>query len=228
MSDAYFTPKLFSFLRDLAKNNDRGWFKANQARFERDVREPLLRFITDTGPRFEKISEQIVVDARKTGGSMFRIHRDTRFSADKSPYKTHAAAQFRHAWGKDVHAPGYHLHLEPGSVFMGAGVWRPDTPSVTRIRAAIVHDPRRWKSIVGAAAFRRRFALEGESLKRPPRTVPPDHPQMEDLKRKDFIVCARYTQKEAGDSSFLSTFIKDCRGASRLMAFLADAMDLPW
>ncbi len=228
MATPHFTPKLFSFLRDLAKNNDRDWFKAKQSRFEDHVREPLLRFISDSAPRFEKISPQILAVAKKSGGSMFRIHRDTRFSNDKSPYKTHAAAQFRHAWGKDVHAPGYYLHLEPGSVFMGAGIWRPDTPSVTRIRAGIVHDPAAWKKVVGAAAFKRRFAMEGESLKRPKRTVPKDHPLMEDLKRKDFIVCVHYTQKEVCDAGFLTTFMKDCRGASRFMAFLAESVDIPW
>jgi uncharacterized protein (TIGR02453 family) len=228
MSMAHFTPALFRFLKDLAKNNDRTWFKKNQERFESDVREPLLRFITDLGPRMAKISEQIVVDARRSGGSMFRIHRDTRFSKDKSPYKTHAAAQFRHAWGKDVHAPGYYLHLEPGSVFMAGGIWRPDSKAVTRIRAGIVHDPDGWKKVVRAPAFRKRYALEGESLKRPPRTVPKDHPLMEDLKRKDFMAVARYDEKVACDAGFLTTFVKDCRGSSKLLAYLAGCLDIPW
>jgi uncharacterized protein (TIGR02453 family) len=228
VSQPYFTRDLFDFLRDLARNNDRDWFKARQARFESQVREPWLRFITDAGPRLARISEQIVADPRRSGGSLFRIHRDTRFSKDKSPYKTHAAAQFRHAWGKDVHAPGYYLHLEPDSVFMGGGIWRPDTKTVTKIRAGIVQDPDGWKRVVGSAAFGKRFTLEGESLKRAPRTVPADHPLMTDLKRKDFIAVARYDEAAACAPDFLTRFVRDCRSASRFLGFLASAMDLPW
>jgi len=88
--------------------------------------------------------------------------------------------------------------------------------------------PTRWKRTVGAAAFRKRFALEGESLKRPPRTVPKEHPLMEDLKRKDFICVVRYDEKAACDAGFLTAFLKDCRGAAKLMHFLADALEIPW
>jgi uncharacterized protein (TIGR02453 family) len=226
VSGPHFTPALFAFLRDLARHNDRDWFRANRDRYERDVRDPLLLFIRDVGPALERISPQILADPRPVGGSMFRIHRDTRFSPDRSPYKTHAAAQFRHAAGKDVHAPGYYLHLEPGSVFWAGGVWRPDTPSVTRIRAAIVHDPDGWRRIVKAA--RRRFSLEGESLKRAPRTVPPDHPLLEDLKRKDFVLVAGSSEEEACAPGFRERFLAHCRSASPAMAFLARALELPW
>jgi uncharacterized protein (TIGR02453 family) len=228
MSQPHFTPALFDFLRDLARHNDRDWFKANRERYERDVRDPLLRFVRDAGPGLARISPQILADPRPVGGSMFRVHRDTRFSSDKSPYKTHAAAQFRHAWGKDAHAPGYYLHLEPGSVFWAGGVWRPDGASVTRIRAAIVHDPDGWKRIVRSPAFRKRFSLEGESLKRAPRTVPADHPLLEDLRRKDFVFVASDSEEGACAPGFLKRFVADCRAASRFMAFLAEAVGMPW
>src|SRR5262245_16529190 len=114
---AYFKPALFKFLKDLAKNNNRPWFEENKARFERDVRDPLLSFIGDFASPLAKISKHYLADPRPSGGSMFRIYRDTRFAKDKSPYKTHVAAHFRHSAGKDVHAPGFYVHLEPGQVF---------------------------------------------------------------------------------------------------------------
>jgi uncharacterized protein (TIGR02453 family) len=103
----HFGRELIKFLKDLRTNNNREWFQANKRRYEKDVRDPLLRFVTDFGPRLEKISSHFVADARPMGGSLFRIYRDTRFSRDKSPYKTAAALHFRHEKAKDVHAPGF-------------------------------------------------------------------------------------------------------------------------
>ena len=95
---AHFGPELFRFLRELEANNRKEWFQANRGRYEEQVREPMLAFISDFGPRLRKITPYLTADPRPVGGSMFRIHRDTRFSRDKTPYKTHAAAQFRHLY----------------------------------------------------------------------------------------------------------------------------------
>ena len=135
-----FEPSLFKYLRDLKNNNERPWFKANKARYEEELRGPMLRFIEDFAPHLEKISVHFLADARPVGGSLFRIYRDTRFAKDKTPYKTHAGAHFRHVRAKDVHAPGFYLHMEPGNVFMGAGIWHPDNPTLGKIREAIVAD----------------------------------------------------------------------------------------
>src|SRR5262249_17068758 len=103
----YFTPRLFAFLRELKANNSREWFQANKARYVEDVQQPMLRFIADFAAPLARISRNLEADPRPVGGSMFRIHRDTRFARDKSPYKTHLAAHFRHrATTKDVHGPG--------------------------------------------------------------------------------------------------------------------------
>ncbi|MGZ6096116.1 MAG: TIGR02453 family protein, partial [Polyangiales bacterium] len=106
----YFDKGLFDFLVELKANNDRDWFNANKTRYERDVKEPFLDFISDASPALRKISRSIVADPRPVGGSLFRIYRDTRFAKDKTPYKTHAGAHFQ-AGGKGVHGPGYYLHL---------------------------------------------------------------------------------------------------------------------
>jgi uncharacterized protein (TIGR02453 family) len=222
MAAAHFSPKLFKFLRDLKNNNDRAWFQDNRERFEADVRAPLMRFVADFGPHLAKISRRFVADPRPSGGSIFRIHRDTRFSKDKSPYKTHAAAQFRHEVGKDVHAPGFYLHLQPGEVFGGFGLWHPEPEPLAKIRDAIVEDPARWKRAVG------KQELGGESLKRPPAGYPADHPLIADLKRKDFITSATFSEGDACKPGFIAEFAGACRDAAPLMQFLTAAVGLPW
>ena len=159
---------------------------------------------------------------------MFRIYRDTRFSKNKAPYKTHASVHFRHAAGKDVHAPGFYLHLEPKNVFIGAGIWHPDPKALLKIRTAIQDNPGNWKKAKGARPFTARFTLQGESLKRPPRGFDPAHPAIEDLQRKDFIATAEFKQAEALRSDFMTMFAKACQSASPFMAFLTQALDLPW
>src|SRR5262249_24725406 len=118
--DARIGPELFAFLRELRAHNDRAWFAANRDRYHDAVRAPLLQLIADVAPRLREISPAFVADPRPAGGSLFRIHRDTRFSRDKAPYKTNAGVQFRHAAARDAHAPGFYLHLEPGEVFAAA------------------------------------------------------------------------------------------------------------
>jgi uncharacterized protein (TIGR02453 family) len=226
--DAHFSPKLFRFLKDLKANNSRDWFHQNKARYEQDVKQPLLEFVADFAPLLRRISPVFVADPRPVGGSMFRIHRDTRFSADKSPYKTNAAARFPHAGGANVHTPGFYLHLEPGSVFAGAGIWHPDPASQTRIRQAIVADPKRWKRILAAKGFREHLELSGESLKRPPRGFDPEHPLVEDLKRKDFICVANFSEKQACAPAFLRQYTEVCRASAPFVRFLTEALGFEW
>ena len=217
---------LFQFFLELRAHNDRAWFAENKARYESDVRDPLIEFITAFQPRLAKISESFVADPRSNGGSMFRIHRDVRFSKDKSPYKTHAALQFRHVRGKDVHAPGFYLHLEPGNVFMGAGLWRPDRAALLAIRETIIESPSKWKKAVGGKAFAASFELSGESLKRPPKGIDPEHPLIEDLKRKDFICVHNFAAKDALKPDFMTRFAQKCRTTSPLVRFLTEAIGL--
>lgn len=225
---AIFGPQLFSFLRELKRNNNREWFQENKERYLREVRDPMLVFIEAFGRPLDGISRNFLADPRPTGGSMFRIYRDTRFSKSKEPYKTHAAAQFRHVAGKDVHAPGFYLHLEPGSVFAGAGLWHPDAKTANLIRGAIAADPAGWKRATGGRTFKRDFTFEGDSLKRPPRGFDADHPLIEDLKRKDFIVITGYTQRQACAPDFLGRFTRTCRTAAPMMRFLTEAIGLAW
>ncbi len=224
----HFSPDLFTFLRELRANNDRDWFAANRDRYENSVKEPALDFIADFAPRLEALSKHFVADPRPVGGSLFRIHRDTRFSKDKTPYKTHTGIQFRHEAGKDAHAPCWYLHLAPGEVMIGAGIWHPDSDALARIRTALVDDPGGWRRATGGKAFRERFRLGGESLKRPPAGFDAGHPLIEDLKRKDFIAVAPLTDDAVTGPGFAAAFAAECKRASPLVAFLCGALGLPY
>ncbi len=224
----YITPDLFTFFRELQENNDRDWFQANKQRYEKEVREPLLEFVTDFGLRLAEISPHYVADARKSGGSLFRINRDVRFSKDKSPYKTHAGVQFRHESGKDAHAPGFYLHLEPGGVFGGVGIWRPNTQTLNKIRDKIIDAPEEWERIKGDEAFSSTFTLGGDSLKRAPKGYDPTHPLIEDLRRKDFIASTPFSEAEVCHPAFIERFAETCHTAAPFVGFLTRAIGLPF
>lgn len=219
----HFGPELFEFLTDLDQHNSREWFQANKERYRRDVQEPMLRFISDFADPLAEISPRFTADPRPTGGSMFRIYRDVRFSKDKRPYKTHAAAQFRHHAGKDAHTPCFYLHLAPDEVFAGAGLWHPPGPALHRIRTAIVENPKAWSDVV-ASTTAHDLTLGGDSLKRAPRGFDPDHPLVEDLKRKDFICSRRFTQNQATSAEFFELYAETCRFGSDLVRFITEAV----
>ncbi len=217
-----FSPELFAFLRELAAHNDREWFAANKPRYVAEVQEPALAFVEDAELRFPgEVSAHFA-------GSLFRIYRDTRFSKDKAPYKTHVGIQFRHERNKDVHAPGFYLHLEPGSVFMACGLWHPERDTLHAIRTSIATRPARWQGVAEDPAFRQTFRLGGEALKRPPAGFDPEHPLIEELKRKDFIANAALSESEATASGFLSRFLGLCGEAGEFMGFLCGAARVPY
>ena len=225
---ASFSPELFTFLADLRENNTREWFAANKHRYESALLEPALDFVADFAPYLEKISPHLRADPRPSGGSLFRIYRDTRFSKDKTPYKTNVGIHFRHELAKDAHAPGFYLHLSPGEIFAGGGIWHPDTAAALRIREAIVADPDGWKSATRAGAFKKTFALGGDSLKRPPTGFEAEHPLIDDLRRKDFFGWAQLTEQQATAPAFVAEYGRLCRGVWPLMRFLCEALDVPY
>jgi uncharacterized protein (TIGR02453 family) len=226
-STAEFDPEFFQFLAELAENNDRDWFAANKARYEADVLEPSLAFIEDFAYRLPEISEHLRADPRRVGGSLFRIYRDTRFAKDKTPYKTHTGMHFRHVAAKDVHAPGYYLHLEPGHVYMGGGLWRPDTQTAHRIREAIAAKPKAWRAATRERPFTDVFgSVHGDQLKRVPPTFPADHEFADDLRRKGWVASIELSQEAATTPGFLDEFTRRCAAAAPLMAFLCAALGL--
>jgi len=222
---AHFTPAAFRFLRELKTHNTREWFQANRDRYVADVEAPMLRFINDLGPALRRLSGMLVVDPRRTGGSMFRIYRDTRFTADKSPYKTHVAAVFGHQRRKQVQggSPGFYLHLAPGDSMGGGGIYHADPPTLRRIRLAIAEQPKAW-----SAVRRTGVEIEGDQLTRVPRGFDASHPFADDLRRKDFYALATLTQREVCAPDFLDRYVERCREVAPLVAFLTKALGWRW
>lgn len=215
-----FSPALFAFLNELRRNNDREWFAANKPRYLEDVQEPALEFVADFGPLLHEISPHFVADPRPVGGSLFRIHRDIRFGKDKTPYKTHTGVQFRHEQARDVHSPGFYLHLEPGQVFAAAGIWRPDGPTLAKIREAIAAEPEQWTAAVRESGIGEQMRFEGESLKRPPAGYDATHPLLEDLKRKDFIAVAKLSERTVTSTGFAKALAETFQTSAPLVRFL--------
>jgi uncharacterized protein (TIGR02453 family) len=223
-----FTPGLFDFFRELRENNNRPWFEANKRRYEADVQGPLVAFVIELSSRLHAISPHFIADPRTNGGSIFRIYRDTRFSPDKTPYKTHGALHFSHDAGKEVHGrPGFYLHLGPDHVFAGGGIWRPETATQGQIRDAIIAKPDAWRRATARDSLGT-FELGGDQLARPPRGYDPAHPLIDDLRRKDFIVGAPLDEAEACRPDFIDRYAEGCRTAAPFMRFVTEAVGLAW
>ena len=218
---------VFKFLEELEVHNDRRWFEKNKQRYEDEVREPGLEFIRRMAPHVERFSPHLRASDRKVGGSMMRIYRDVRFSRDKRPYKTNLGIQFRHEAGKDVHAPGLYFHIQPGNIFLGAGMWHPDADSLAGIRGRIDSDPRSWKRIRDGKRFREQWEFRGESLKRPPRGYDAEHPLIDDIKRKDHIAVHNLRKRDITSSDLVELVADRFFGTRGFMAWLASAVGLP-
>ena len=187
---------------------------------------PALEFINAMEPRLEKISRHFVAIGKRTGGSLMRVYRDTRFSKNKTPYKTNVGIQFRHELGKDVHAPGFYIHIQPKHCFLGTGIWRPDSDSLAAIRSSITENSGSWKRARDAKRFVAHFHLGGDRLKRPPRGYAADHPYIEDLKRKDFIAVSEFSISTIRSPDFIDEVAARYATAKPLMKFLCAALDL--
>jgi uncharacterized protein (TIGR02453 family) len=217
---AFFGPEVFVFLQQLKRHNDREWFAKNKARYQTSIVEPALSFISGFAPYLGRISPHFVADARPTRGSLFRIYRDTRFSPDRRPFKTHVGIHFSHASGKDAHAPVFYLHLEPDSCFVAAGIWHPDNRALTRVRTAIAHDMEQW------AKVRKKLILEGDKLSRPPRGFDASHPFIDDLKMKDFVTSVPLSEEQICSAKLMRDFVSACRKMSPLVEFTTKALGL--
>lgn len=223
-----FPETTIGFLTELANNNNRDWFNDNKPRYEATVLAPAMDFIHAMAEPLSRISTHYTALPKRGGGSLMRVYRDVRFSRDKRPYKTNIGIQFRHEAGADVHAPGFYVHVAPREVFVGVGAWHPDPSALARIRSRIAERPDEWQRARDARAFRRCFALGGDSLKRPPRGFDAAHPFIEDLQRKDFLGMRSLDELAACDPDFFADTVQSFRAAAPFMAFLCAALDLPF
>ena len=228
MADGFvgFPKDFFAFFRELKTHNERVWFEANKQRFRDSVQAPMSAFIAAMAPRLKKVSKNFVADPKPNGGSMFRIYRDVRFAKDKRPYKEHAACHFRHAAGKDVHAPGFYMHFGANEVYFGGGMYMPESDALGRIRDAIVKRPAAWKAVKANKDFVRAFGgLGGDDvLTRAPHGYDPDHPLIEDIKRKSFFAMHEADMKLAASPNLVDAVAGTFKAASPLMKFLCTAV----
>jgi uncharacterized protein (TIGR02453 family) len=223
-----FSEDFFGFFEELKRNNNREWFNANKTRYHESVVNPMGDYIRCIAPELKRISPFYRADPKAHGGSMFRIYRDTRFSKDKTPYKTHAACHFRHEAGRDAHAPGFYVHLETGGISVGGGIWRPPAKQLGLIREFIADNPGAWDKLRQSAVIRKMGGVQGDSLKRPPRGYAIDARHIDDLKRKSFFLMSSFDAGIALDSSFVGETAKVFRRVARLNHFISDALELPF
>ena len=216
------------FLEELAANNNRDWFKGNKSRYEEQVLDVALRFIQSMQDPLHEMAPHFVAQATRMGGSLMRVYRDTRFSKNKLPYKTNIGIQFRHEQARDVHSPGYYVHISPDDVFVGVGLWRPDSDALRGIRERIVAKPAEWQRASSDKAFRRHFKLGGEALTRPPRGFDKDHEFIDDIKRKSFMGIRQLSIDAPIGPRFQKTVEGSFKAAEPFMRFLCKAVGVPF
>ena len=224
MPGPHFSHALFDFLSELEDNNTRDWFNANKPRYEAHVKGAAMAFIRDFEAPLHTVSPHFQAIPKAVGGSLFRIYRDVRFSRDKSPYKTHTGVHFRHEAAKDAHAPGFYLHLAPGEVWGGFGIWMPPNPALNKIRDAIVKRPDEWTEIQQALAVANMPCSVGESLERVPRGYDKDHPHAEDLKRKSHAATFAWNPDDVVKADFMDRYAAACQQAAPVMRFICEAL----
>jgi uncharacterized protein (TIGR02453 family) len=223
---ATFRPSLVRFLGQLKRNNNRPWFERNKARYEAEVRQPVLAFIRAIGPLIEAISPRIFVSDLKSGGSMMRPYRDTRFGGSKLPYKTNVGIHFRHEYGEDAHAPGFWMHIEPGDFWLALGMWRPDSAALAKVRTRIAEAPEEWLAARDDAGLRAIWQIVGHSLKRPPRGFDPNHPLIDDIKRTEFLGFKQMRMADLYSRDVVKLVADAYAESSPFMRFLCGALGM--
>lgn len=225
-----FGPGALHFLRRLERNNRREWFERNREIYEREIRDPMRALVEEMDVRLARIAPELVGDPRR---SIFRIHRDVRFSADKSPYKTNAACQFYHCdagrgAGQDAEGAGAGLYfqLAPGDCFVAGGMWMPARPALDRIREAIADAPQNFEALLHSPAFRRRYRrLDDEAvLKRMPRGYPEDHPAARWLRYRSFTATRPQTEREVQSPRLAERLERDFAALVPLVRWLNAAI----
>lgn len=224
---AYFSDASFKFLRGLARHNDKTWFNDHRDQYETHVKQPFLQLLTDLQGDLAQVSPHFRSDPKTVGGSLFRIYRDARYSTDKSPYKPWQGARLYHERRKQVAAPSFYIHLQPGESFVGAGLWHPEPDTQRRVRQFIFDNPAAWKQAAHASAFRRRFEFEeGEKLTRPPRGFPADFEFIDDLKHRNFVFWRSLEDATMTGPRLRKIIATDIAALAPFVDYLCAALDL--
>jgi uncharacterized protein (TIGR02453 family) len=217
-----FTPKTLAFLRALKRHNDRDWFKAHRDEYEANVRGPMIDVVERLAVDFRSFAPELIASPQQ---SLFRIYRDTRFSADKRPLKTHEAAVFRTRQLPKPMGAGLYFQVSPEGVWIGGGMHRPEPPELVKIRAHIADTWPDIRDITRTRGFRSRFEeLSGETITRVPRGYPPDHPAAEFLKFRQFFAGADFPASLAYNAKFYPTLVATFKAMMPLVRFLNGAL----
>ena len=217
-----FSPKAIVFLRSLKRNNTRDWFQPRKEQYETLLRQPMLDLIEQLAIDFRTFAPELRADAK----SLFRIYRDTRFSEDKSPYKTQVSAVFPHKHLAKIGGGVLYVEVAPGGVWAGGGIYRPDTSVLQAEREHIASNLRRFRTIVESRAFRRVLGtLEGgDLLQRVPRGFPQDHPAAQYLKYRMFIGGSEFPASFATSPRFYRGILNVFRHVTPLLRFLNEPL----
>lgn len=227
-----FPAAAFTFLRGLKRHNARPWFEARRDVYEAAVRDPMRALIEAVDVRLARVAPEIVGDPKR---SMFRIHRDVRFSDDKSPYKTWASAWFYHrdagkGVGQDAHGgAGLYFHLEPGGCEVAGGLWMPERVSLAKVRDAIAEDPAGFTRVITSAGFKRTYKKLSEQavLTRTPRGYPADHPAERWLRYKSFTSTVTLTDAQVRSPRLAVLVMKRYEALLPLVRWLNGALGYP-
>jgi uncharacterized protein (TIGR02453 family) len=217
------TEAIFKFLKDLAKNNNREWFEKNKTRYL-DAKQTFEDIVSALLKELMKFEPGLAgLDARKLP---FRIYRDVRFSKDKSPYKINMGAGFSPN-GKLIQEPGYYLHFQPGNKsFIAGGIYMPDAANLTKIRQEVDYNTEGLQKILKSKKFKSLFSGfdDFDKLKTAPKGYPKDHPHIELLKHKSYIVSRSFTDKEVMEKKFLKQVVDSCKTIKPLNDYLKQAL----
>jgi uncharacterized protein (TIGR02453 family) len=217
----HFRPDALKFLRGLEKNNDREWFNERKALYEAELKEPMLAVIRKITDAMMEFAPNHVRPAEK---SLFRIYRDTRFSNNKLPYKTHVAAWWSHTGMDKTSGAGYYLQVNPKGVVIAAGAYMPEKEQLAAIRHWLLENHAGFRALLNKPALRKAFKeFEGEALTRPPKGFPAEHPAMDLIKYKQWGLSTTLSADTALDAKFAQTIVK----YFKLLAPVVDALNTP-
>jgi uncharacterized protein (TIGR02453 family) len=217
----YFRPEALTFLRNLARNNDREWFQPRKAVFDAELKEPMLAIVRKVTAAMLDFAPSHVRPAEK---SLFRIYRDTRFSNDKRPYKTHVAAWWSHQGLEKTSGAGYYFHVSAKEVILAAGAYMPEKEQLAAIRHWLLDNHEEFQKLLAKSAVRKAFTeFEGNALTRPPKGFPADHPALDLIKCRQWGLAATLPADVALDKNFAATVIR----YFRLAAPIVDALNTP-
>lgn len=217
----YFRPEALTFLRNLARHNDRAWFQPRKAQFEAELREPMLAIVRKVTDAMIDFGPQFVRPAEKC---LFRIYRDTRFSNDKRPYKTHVAAWWSHQGLEKTSGAGYYFHVSPKEVIIAAGAYMPEKDQLSQIRHWMLDHHAEFKKLLQKPAVRKTFEeFEGNALTRPPKGFPSEHPGMDLIRCRQWGLAATLPAGAALKKDFAATIIR----YFKIAAPIVDALNSP-